>query len=86
MKIVLLVTALAFLAPACRDAPSKEQCIAVAKKRSRVIFAGRTGKNADRTRKMEFEASLEECMADWTKEQADCVVKARNRNQVIACH
>ncbi|MBL4633231.1 MAG: hypothetical protein JKY56_05135 [Kofleriaceae bacterium] len=85
MKYLCLISCLLFSVPACREAPSDQECKAVAVKRSRFIFAGKTGKNADRSRKQEYTASLEECAEKWTKSEAQCVAKARNRNQVLAC-
>lgn len=85
MKHFVLSVCILFVLPACKEAPSEAECKAVAIKRSRFIFAGKTGKNAERSRKQEYEATMEECAENWSKSEAQCVAKARNRNQVLAC-
>ena len=85
MKTALFLGGLMLCIPACREKPSKEECVQVAKRRRAVFFGGKQDRTSKRAAKLEYETSLEECLSSWSKEEAQCVAKAKNRNQVISC-
>ncbi len=72
----------------CREEPSQQECEAAAKKRARYFF-GSDANGSDRLKKrgakMEYEDSLRECKASWSKSKATCITKAKNRNMLISC-
>ncbi len=72
----------------CREEPSQKECEAAAKKRARYFF-GNDASGSDRQKKrgakMEYEDSVKECKAGWSKSKAKCIVEAKNRNMMISC-
>tara|TARA_R110002096_G_scaffold299503_6_gene494121 strand:- start:15152 stop:15448 length:297 start_codon:yes stop_codon:yes gene_type:complete len=84
-----LFIGLAATASGCREEPSKKECEVAAKKRVRFFFGKGTDTGSERqtkrASKMEYENSVEECMAGWSKSKARCVGEAKNRNMMISC-
>jgi hypothetical protein len=73
----------------CREEPSKKECESAARKRVRYFFGTGTSTGSERqtkrASKMEFSASVEECIAGWSKSKAQCVANSKNRNMMISC-
>ncbi|MCP4445815.1 MAG: hypothetical protein GY811_10800 [Myxococcales bacterium] len=74
---------------ACREKPAKEDCEAAAKIRARHFFDGSkdtgSARQTKRAKRMEFDASVTDCMSGWSKQKAQCVAKSKNRNMMISC-
>lgn len=85
MRPLVLITILACALGACREEPSEADCDKVGKKRQQMFFSGKSDRQSQKAGKMEYEASFKECMASYTKKQAECIAEARTRNQMISC-
>jgi len=76
---------------ACYQKPTKKECEAAARRRVHYFFgAGKekdtgSARQTKRSAKMEFEASMDDCAASWSKDKAICIANAKNRNMMIRC-
>lgn len=83
VEVVLVGLLLAI--SACRTKPTQEDCKKMAAKKVAIYFADAPARIKQNAQKHELNASLEECLASWSKKEAICVLTAETRDEFVAC-